>query len=81
MCATHMPNQFLCVHWSRWENSKQCIWSRLKKVYPTTSEMLSPASSRQLRNLPPPPRQDKCVSVPREGGATARESYLLSQSQ
>lgn len=49
--STHIPNQFLCVHWSRWANSKQCIFSRLKKVYPTTSDMLSFASIRQLWNL------------------------------
>lgn len=49
---TYIPNQFLCVHWSWWENSKQCIFSRLKKVYPTTSDMLSFASVRQLWNLP-----------------------------
>lgn len=48
---TYIPNQFLSVHWSRRENSKQRIFSRLKKVYPTTSDMLSWARLRQLWNL------------------------------
>lgn len=53
---TYIPNQFLSVHWSRWENSKQRIFSRLKKVYPTTSDMLSWARFRQLWNLSTDPQ-------------------------
>lgn len=83
---TYIPNQFLCVHWSWWENSKQCIFSRLKKVYPTTSDMLSFASVRQLWNLPTSilldlnlffKKASKHYSFNEEGDV----SYFLSQSQ
>lgn len=49
--VTHLPNQFLWEHCSLWENSKQCIFSRLKKTCPTVSEILSSAPSKHRRNL------------------------------